>query len=262
MGKQNPYDKKTAMLVYASWRTMIKAMPKEDAGELIQAVCHFCDGEEYEITNPTLIGVVQMICDKVELDQITYAENAKQRSDWARDAANARWHKNDAEGMQGHASACGTMRNDANYNYISNYNSISNDTYISTSPNGEDNNPPVLPNGNTVPPSGGGRKKPAPKAVYSPDPALDDAIHEFVKHRKAMRKPMTDKAIELFINKLNKLAPGDNDKQIRLINTAIEHGWQSVYEEKQQSNVVGMTAGQRLNKEQNDVLKAVYQGLI
>lgn len=72
---------------------------------------------------------------------------------------------------------------------------------------------------------------------------------------------MTDKAIELFVGKLNKLAPGDNDKQIRLINTAIEHGWQSVYEDKGRSQN-NMTAGQRLDKEQNDVLKAVYQGLM
>lgn len=73
------------------------------------------------------------------------------------------------------------------------------------------------------------KKHPAAASAYVSDPMLDAAIQDFVDSRKKLRKPMTDKAIELFINKLNKLAPNDTAKQIELINTAIEHGWQTVY---------------------------------
>lgn len=61
------------------------------------------------------------------------------------------------------------------------------------------------------------------------DSALDAAVHDFVQHRQKLRKPMTDKAVDLFVDKLERLAPGDTPKKIQLINTAIESGWQNVY---------------------------------
>lgn len=74
---------------------------------------------------------------------------------------------------------------------------------------------------------------------YHEDDDLNEAIKEFIKHRKALKKTMTDRAIELFINKLNKLST-DKDVQIAMINEAIEKGWMSVYplKDKPQSQVV------------------------
>lgn len=66
---------------------------------------------------------------------------------------------------------------------------------------------------------------------YSEDDELDSAIKDFIKHRKALRKPMTDRAIELFINKLKKIST-DKSKQIAMIEEAIERGWQTVYPPK------------------------------
>ena len=40
---------------------------------------------------------------------------------------------------------------------------------------------------------------------YSDDPELDEAIHEFIKFRKDIKKPMSDMAIKLMMNKLEKL---------------------------------------------------------
>lgn len=228
----------------------------EQKGKLFDAILRYKLGDEDACPDdPEMKGVFKKIKKEIQETDDNYRKQCEQNAENAR----KRWVEQNRKGaagcdrMRAHTTEYGGMRDsdsDNDNEYPSGIDS-ENDIY----------NPPVLPNGNTVPPSGGGRKKAAPKAVYSPDPALDDAIHEFVKHRKAMRKPMTDKAIELFVGKLNKLAPGDNDKQIRLINTAIEHGWQSVYEDKGRSQN-NMTAGQRLDKEQNDVLKAVYQGLM
>lgn len=64
--------------------------------------------------------------------------------------------------------------------------------------------------------------------AYADEPELDKAIRDFIEHRKKLRKPMTDKAVELFINRVKKMSssvPG----QVALINTAIERGWQTVY---------------------------------
>lgn len=228
----------------------------EQKGKLFDAILRYKLGDENACPDdPEMKGVFKKIKKEIQETDESYQKQCEKNAENAR----KRWAEKNRKGangydrMRAHTSEYGGMHdsdsdNDSEYEYPSGIDSEN-----------DSNNPPVLPNGNTVPPSGGGRKKPAPKAVYSPDPALDDAIHEFVKHRKAMRKPMTDKAIELFINKLNKLAPGDNDKQIRLINTAIEHGWQSVYEDKQ-SNVTKINAAQAHFTEMNSVIDQMIGG--
>lgn len=65
--------------------------------------------------------------------------------------------------------------------------------------------------------------------VDTPPNPLKEAIESFCDHRKKMRKPMTDYAIDLFRKRLQELAPSNEEKQIELINTAIERGWQTVY---------------------------------
>lgn len=64
---------------------------------------------------------------------------------------------------------------------------------------------------------------------YSPDGTLNAWIKEFIKHRKTLKKPMSDKAVELFVNRLQKLCPDNIGGQIEMIKTAIERGWLTVY---------------------------------
>lgn len=61
--------------------------------------------------------------------------------------------------------------------------------------------------------------------IYS---ALDQAIENFKEHRRKLRKPMTDHAVDLLKAKLDTLATTDEEK-IALIENAIEKGWQGVY---------------------------------
>lgn len=62
---------------------------------------------------------------------------------------------------------------------------------------------------------------------------LEIALDDFAKHRKAMKKPLTDKARELTLNELEKLAPGDDDMKIAILNQSIQRGWQGVFELKE-----------------------------
>lgn len=71
------------------------------------------------------------------------------------------------------------------------------------------------------------RKKSEP-VKYSDDPELDEAIHEYIKFRKGIKSPMTDRAITLTINRLNNLSH-DKEEQIKIINQSIMRGWKSVY---------------------------------
>jgi hypothetical protein len=53
--------------------------------------------------------------------------------------------------------------------------------------------------------------------------------------RKTKKKPMTEKAISMLLNKLDKITT-DNNEQIKIMEQSIFHCWDSVYplkEEKQ-----------------------------
>lgn len=64
--------------------------------------------------------------------------------------------------------------------------------------------------------------------------ALDIALDEFAKHRKAMRKNLTEHGLELIRQDLEKLAPGDEAKQVEIINQSIKRGWQGVFPLKEE----------------------------
>lgn len=57
---------------------------------------------------------------------------------------------------------------------------------------------------------------------------VKDALGEFVRMRKQMKSPMTQRAINLLVNKLRELA-ADDETQIAIINQSILNGWKSVY---------------------------------
>lgn len=59
-------------------------------------------------------------------------------------------------------------------------------------------------------------------------PELRDSLIEFVKFRKLIKKPMTNKALELIISKLKKLGQSDRER-VEIINQSIERGWSGVF---------------------------------
>lgn len=61
---------------------------------------------------------------------------------------------------------------------------------------------------------------------------FEQAVEDFKAHRKAMKKPMTDRAIELLFKKLDDMAPGDDDRKVAILNQSIERGWLGVFDLK------------------------------
>lgn len=57
---------------------------------------------------------------------------------------------------------------------------------------------------------------------------LRETLVEFVKFRKLIKKPMTNKALELIITKLNKLGASDRER-VAILNQSIERGWAGVF---------------------------------
>lgn len=76
-------------------------------------------------------------------------------------------------------------------------------------------------------------EKPKGKVYYPNDEKLNQAFLDFMKMRKSIKKPMTDRAITRAMNSLQRLAGNDNDLAIKILEQSIFHCWQDVYELKE-----------------------------
>ena len=70
---------------------------------------------------------------------------------------------------------------------------------------------------------------------YSEDPRVNAALEEFAKFRKQIKKPMTERAKQLAISKLQKMTD-DVEEQIAIIDQSIMNGWQGLFPLKKESN--------------------------
>ena len=72
------------------------------------------------------------------------------------------------------------------------------------------------------------KKKKKEIKTYSDDADLNRSILAFMEFRKSIKKPMTDHAVDLLINKLNGMT-SYIPEQIEIINQSIVNGWQGVF---------------------------------
>lgn len=67
---------------------------------------------------------------------------------------------------------------------------------------------------------------------YTDNEELRTALWEFIKMRKLIKKPMTDRAFKGIFNKLDKLGRSDGEK-IAILDQSIQNSWQGVFELKE-----------------------------
>jgi hypothetical protein len=72
---------------------------------------------------------------------------------------------------------------------------------------------------------------------------LESAFLSYIEMRKKIKHPMTDRAIQLAINELNKLATDNDELKIKIIEQSIFHSWQGLFPLK--------TSDNGINKENN-----------
>ena len=77
-------------------------------------------------------------------------------------------------------------------------------------------------------------KKDKKDKKYYEDDALNQTFVDYVDMRKRIKAPMTDRAIQLAIGKLNKLSNGDNDKAIKILEQSIMNSWKGLFELKEE----------------------------
>lgn len=60
------------------------------------------------------------------------------------------------------------------------------------------------------------------------DETLKNTLRDFIKMRKAIKKPLTERALELIIKELYKLSQ-NVDEQIKILEKSIVSNWQDIY---------------------------------
>lgn len=65
------------------------------------------------------------------------------------------------------------------------------------------------------------------------DEELKQTIYEFIKMRKAIKKPLTTRGLELMINKLKKMTSNTNE-QIQILNNSIMNNWLGIFPLKEE----------------------------
>lgn len=85
--------------------------------------------------------------------------------------------------------------------------------------------------------------KKTPTVYYPTDDLLNQAFTDYVEMRKKIKSPMTDRAIQLAMNNLEKLSGGDNDAAVQILNQSVMNSWKGLFalkEEKQQKRTGGI----------------------
>jgi len=84
-------------------------------------------------------------------------------------------------------------------------------------------------------------KSPKANKTYFPnDESLNQAFLDYLEMRKQIKKPMTDRAVELAIKKLEELSTlpfsdsMDNDLAIQILNQSVMNSWQGLFPLKEQ----------------------------
>lgn len=94
------------------------------------------------------------------------------------------------------------------------------------------------------------KKKPREeKLYYSLDEKLNQAILDFIAFRKTIKAPMTEKAIDLMISKLDGIAE-DNNEKIKILEQSILNGWKGIFplQKENKGNASEQQNGQRRNR--------------
>lgn len=68
------------------------------------------------------------------------------------------------------------------------------------------------------------------------DADLKTLYLDYIKMRKLIKSPMTDRALQMLIKKVNDLEPDSIDRQKQMLENAIMNNWKSVYPIKKEAN--------------------------
>lgn len=232
-------SKKKSFVMYNDWGGAIDNMSDAQAGQLLKSVYNHVRNMDSIPVDDSIKFVLDIIKGKIQEDTDTYDEMCNKRSDWGKQG------KNKQLGISQHKSNDVGISQDIPADMIG-YEVIGNDMKGNDMSCSDDKTKDVKTKEKI-------NKKKAAASARTGDADLDAAVEDFKEARQKIRKPMTDKAVELFIKRLQELAPDDTSKKIELIDTAIVNGWQTVYLPKDENARSGTTGSAYIDNIKNRV---------
>ena len=197
---------KGSFVFYTEYREHLSMLPPEQVGELMFALMDYQEtGEVPDLPKGSALAMCfSFIKKRMDKDNSKYEE---------------RCERNRSNGKKGGRPTKEMEISETEENPNKPNGFIKNRTVISET----EENPTACAHAEVGKP----RKKSEP-VKYSDDPELNDAIVEFIKFRKGIKKPMSDRAITLMMNKLESLSH-DKHEQVQILNQSIMQGWTGLY---------------------------------
>lgn len=193
---------KDSFILYLEQKEIFNMLEDDEAGKLIKAIF------EYEETGqtPNLDKSIKIAFIPIKSVLDRNKEKYEKVVERNRQNIEKRWNKNNTKNTTGKIGKKINTKNTDNDNEHDNDNEYDNDKKEK-------------------------EKKKSFADVFAEnnfDEDLEKALKDFIDMRKALRKPMTTKALELLIRNLQKLT-NLKAEQIAMVNQSIEHGWLTVY---------------------------------
>lgn len=219
---------KNSFVLYTNWAKAWVKLPADIYTDLTKGVLNYILGNDYEFTTEVGSAMFEQYKEKLDEDASEWERKKNARSEGSVKG----WKKRNKSKLEKDDAQCNPM--ETNGNEWNPMESNGNECVPMETNGNEGVTVTVTDTVTDKHKKESVEKKPTPTAAsgkgkYVDDPDLNDAICKFIVHRKTLHKPMSLYAVNLFISKLEKLAPGNTQGKIALIDEAIEHGWQTVY---------------------------------
>ena len=218
---------KDSFILFTSYAETVKYMSNESAGLLFKMIL------DYSATGDAIINLgedaihtdayIAFTFIKRQLDSLNekYEKSMEKQREAGKKGAEKRWGK-DSKSIGSDGEAIGSNRapiaEDSNP-IGSDSESIGSDSLYEYEYDKKEK------------PSKEGKKKKA-DLLGLDDPVLLAAVKDYENHRKKIKAPLTERALDLALKKLEELAPGDTPTKVEIINQSIMNGWKGLFELK------------------------------
>lgn len=229
---------KDTFVFYDEWCDLLDTLDEHQVFIFMRAISAYRKGEDYQIDDPGVSMVFRMVRLRMDKNEQAYKDKCDARAEAGAKGGNTKAaNANDVANVANvaNASFASDRENVANLANVAKLADMKCNEVICSDVKCNDMSCNALKTKEQKEKSANADQKKAPKGAgvgYADDPELDTAIKDFIDHRKKLKKPMTDKAVKLFIARLDSMA-ADTAGKIRLINNAIEHGWLNIYPDKE-----------------------------
>jgi hypothetical protein len=242
---------KNSFILYQDYQCHIDLLNDEQAGQLLKAIFSYNQGQEVQM-DPIVRMAFSFIKVNLDRDKEKYAavteRNKTNGLKGGRPPKSGEKEENQKDTKETQDNPLGFSETQDNPKKPDTDNDTDTDTEIDRG----STVPPIVPQGGKEDLDDSESEK-TPKAKKHPEPPLDiphyipeDLLLDFFTNRKALKKPMTHRAKELFLNKIITLYHQGHDPT-KLLEEAIERGWQTVYPSNETSKGSNHENNQRPN---------------